>query len=110
MTVAPSCSNTWGPTSYAAPLAQSSTIVSPSSGPGDEATRCLTYALTPAWLSPMRPTSEPVGRSHGSSRRFSICSSSSSSSLSPPRARNLMPLSGIGLWLAEIMTPMSASR
>ena len=31
-----------------------------------------------------------------------------SGSLCPPRLNNLMPLSGIGLWLAEIMTPRSA--
>src|SRR4051794_30261859 len=31
-----------------------------------------------------------------------------SSSLTPPRARNLMPLSGIGLWLADSTTPRSA--
>src|SRR6476619_3347087 len=50
----------------------------------------------------------PVGRSHGSRSRFSIAVSIASSSFTPPRARNLMPLSGIGLWLAESTTPRSA--
>src|SRR5688572_24766161 len=39
-----------------------------------------------------------------------MASSTSSASLWPPRAKNLMPLSGIGLWLAEIITPRSTSR
>src|SRR5688572_18270545 len=132
-TVAPRRLKTSGPTWNAAPFAQSRTTVRPSSlvGPSPEAimspspeaimspspeeivdtesTRCLTYVVTPAWLSPMRPTSAPVGRAHGSSRRFSMRISMSSSSLCPPRDRNLMPLSGIGLWLAEIITPMSAA-
>src|SRR5919107_3372537 len=56
----------------------------------------------------MRPTAAPVGRSHGSRSRCSMTRSRSSSSLTPPRARNLIPLSGIGLWLAEIITPRSA--
>ena len=42
--------------------------------------------------------------------RASIASSSASASLCPPRAKNLMPLSGIGLCDAEIITPRSASR
>ena len=36
-------------------------------------------------------------------------SSTSSGSLAPPRAKNLMPLSGAGLCDAETMTPKSAS-
>src|SRR5690554_5602061 len=39
-----------------------------------------------------------------------MASSTASSSLWPPRAKNLMPLSGMGLWDAEITTPRSASR
>ena len=39
----------------------------------------------------------------------SIAASTASGSLCPPRLNSLMPLSGIGLWLAEIMTPRSAS-
>ncbi len=57
----------------------------------------------------MRPTFAPMGRAHGSRMRTSMASSSSSSSLTPPRAKNLMPLSGMGLCDAEIMTPRSAS-
>ena len=38
----------------------------------------------------------------------SIAASTASGSLCPPRLNSLMPLSGIGLWLAEIMTPRSA--
>src|SRR4051795_280369 len=41
--------------------------------------------------------------------RRSIAASTASGSLCPPRLNNLMPLSGIGLWLAEIITPRSAS-
>ena len=40
--------------------------------------------------------------------RASIRASIASSNLPPPRANNLIPLSGIGLWEAEIMTPRSA--
>src|SRR3954453_17353253 len=37
--------------------------------------------------------------------RRSIAASTASGSLWPPRLNNLMPLSGIGLWLAQSMTP-----
>jgi hypothetical protein len=57
----------------------------------------------------MRPMPAPTGRSHGSLSRASMASSTSSSSFSPPRAKNLIPLSGAGLWLAESITPKSAS-
>ena len=40
----------------------------------------------------------------------SIASSTASGSLTPPRAKNLIPLSGAGLWLADSMTPRSAPR
>ena len=40
--------------------------------------------------------------------RASISSSTASASLCPPRAKSLIPLSGIGLWLAESTTPKSA--
>ena len=56
------------------------------------------------------PTPAPVGRAHFSRIRDSMASSSASSSLLPPRAKNLIPLSGIGLWLADSMTPRSASQ
>src|SRR5215208_3925934 len=69
---------------------------------------------TRAGSSRTRPTSAPVGRGLAPLRvaaviRASIASSSSSPSLAPPRAKNLIPLSGIGLWLAEIITPRSAN-
>src|SRR3954447_3088994 len=71
--------------------------------------RWSAYSETARGYGAMRPTFAPVGRFHGSRRRRSITRSMSSSSFTPPRARNLMPLSGIGLWLAEIITPRSAS-
>ena len=49
-----------------------------------------------------------VGRTRRTTVR-SIAASTASGSLCPPRLNSLMPLSGIGLWLAEIMTPRSAS-
>ena len=60
------------------------------------------YGVDPADVAAGRaaPTSSP--------RCCSIAFSTASSSLWPPRARNLMPLSGIGLWEAEIITPRSA--
>ena len=60
-----------------------------------------------------RRSARPARRSHRSGaasprlRRASICSSTSSASLCPPRAKNLIPLSGIGLCEAEIITPRS---
>jgi len=38
----------------------------------------------------------------------SMAASTASGSLCPPRLNSLMPLSGIGLWLAESITPRSA--
>ena len=52
-------------------------------------------------------TAPPTGRSQSSPMRASMAASRSSSSLCPPRARNLMPLSGMGLCDAESTTPMS---
>ena len=40
--------------------------------------------------------------------RLSIRSSTSSGSLKPSRPKNLIPLSGYGLWEAEMTTPASA--
>ena len=57
---------------------------------------------------PDRPTSAPVGRSQFSPSRRSMLSSTSSGSLCPPLAKNLIPLSGLGLCDAESMTPRSA--
>ncbi|CAB4668962.1 unannotated protein [freshwater metagenome] len=56
----------------------------------------------------IRPTFAPVGRSQGSPRWASIAASSESSNLPPPRAKNLIPLSGMGLCDALIITPRSA--
>ena len=39
-----------------------------------------------------------------------MASSVASGSLTPPRPKNLIPLSAAGLWLAEMTTPNSASR
>ncbi len=54
-----------------------------------------------------------VGRDPRASGEFlaaaTIASSTVSASLCPPREKNLMPLSAIGLCDAEIMTPRSAS-
>ena len=58
-----------------------------------------------------RPTPAPVGRWSSSAAGDDAARSrprASSGSLCPPRLNSLMPLSGIGLWLAEIMTPRSA--
>ena len=38
-----------------------------------------------------------------------MAASTASSSFCPPRAKNLIPLSGMGLWDAEMTTPRSAS-
>src|SRR3954454_23873241 len=73
-------------------------------------TRCSTYSSTGFAYGVTRPTCPPSGRSQSSSRCCSICFSTASSSLRPPRARNLMPLSGIGLCEALMTTPRSAPR
>ena len=65
------------------------------------------FSFAPASLI-ARPTPRPVGRSHGSLMRASTRASIESSSFPPPRANNLIPLSGIALCEAEIMTPKSA--
>ena len=93
-------------------MAQSATTFSPFSGVawglpasiGATAdTRWSIYrlvAVTVSWLT--RPTPAPVGRSQSLPSTASISSSLLSGSLKPPRAKNLMPLSGMGLWEAEI--------
>ena len=62
-------------------------------------------AVAVSWL--IRPTPAPVGRSQSWPSTLSISSSLVSGSLKPPRAKNLMPLSGMGLWDAEITAPIS---
>ena len=100
-----------------APFAQSATIFNPLSGLGwvlsgpigaMVETRWSIYrlvAVTVSWL--IRPTPAPVGRSQSWPSTASIWSSLASGNLNPPRAKNLMPLSGIGLWEAEITAPIS---
>ena len=108
ITVAPARASASGATNDAAPLAQSTTIVRPSSRVVTDVMRYSMYfSFAPSSLM-ARPTPRPVGRSHGSPIRASISASIESSSLPPPRANNLMPLSGIALWDAEIITPRSA--
>ena len=53
-------------------------------------------------------SSAPVGRGAGASSPSSTASRRASGSLCPPAAKSLMPLSGIGLCEAEIITPRSA--
>ena len=62
-------------------------------------------AVVVSWLT--RPTPAPVGRSQSWPSTASISSSFVSGSLNPPRAKNLMPLSGMGLCDAEITAPIS---
>ena len=62
-------------------------------------TRWAAYSATAVGYGVTRPTSAPVGRAHVLADAVARSRHSmASSSLSPPRARNLMPLSGIGLW------------
>lgn len=56
----------------------------------------------------IRPIRSPVGPVMRGSIASSMRSSSSSESFRPPAAKNLMPLSGIGLWDAEIIAPSAA--
>jgi hypothetical protein len=63
----------------------------------------------PAGRGRMRPTAAPIGR--GPQRAHPLGRSGPRrrrTSLCPPRAKNLMPLSGIALCEAESMTPKSA--
>ena len=115
-TLAPRRPNTSGATSDAAPLAQSSTRVRPSRAPsGNAPTSPSTYRSQPASAITV-PTPSPVGPGSRAApdvsdppptpRRRSISASSrastSSLSLRPPAAKNLMPLSWKGLWEAEM--------
>ena len=107
-TVAPARASASGATYDAAPFAQSTTIFSPSKRVATDVIKCSMYfSFAPSSLI-ARPTPRPVGRSHGSPMRASISASIESSSLPPPRANNLIPLSGIALCEAEIITPRSA--
>ena len=108
ITFAPASSSARGPTSCAAPSAQSRTTVRPASGWSIDRTRWAAYSSMAVGYAVTRPTAPPVGRSNSSSRRRSMAASIASSSLRPPRAKNLMPLSGIGLCDADRTTPKSA--
>ena len=117
VTSAPARRKASGATTDVAPFAQSATIFRPFSGVGCDfsgptgamaETRWSMYrlvAVAVSWLT--RPTPAPVGRSQSWPSTASISSSLVSGSLKPPRAKNLMPLSGIGLWDAEITAPIS---
>ena len=111
-TVAPSRRKTSGATSDAAPLAQSSTRVRPANAPGAEHAH---HARRRSGRGRRRrstvPTPSPIGAGGcvpagvRPSRRSSSASSrasTSSLSLRPPAAKNLIPLSWKGLWDAEI--------
>ncbi len=114
-TSAPAARRAAGPTSLAAPLAQSTAMRRPASGCAEplapiEPTRCSTYESPALPVSDwMWPTAAPRGRSQASLRRLSIASSTASGSLTPPRAKNLMPLSGMALCEADRTTPRSTS-
>src|SRR3954454_14736195 len=111
-TVAPAWRYTSGAMVAAAPWAPSTTSVRPDSGRSTVPSRWATYSAAASDRSRTRPTSAPVGRWSSVAPEVtvrSIAASSASGSLCPPRLKSLMPLSGIGLWLAEIMTPRSAS-
>ena len=116
-TSAPARRRASGATTEVAPLAQSATIRRPSRGLGwvlsgatgaTASTRWSMYmlvAVTVSWET--RPTPSPTGRSQSWPRTASMSSSLESWSLKPPRAKNLMPLSGMGLWEAEMTAPIS---
>src|ERR687886_1257881 len=107
-TSAPASRSARGAAALAAPWAQSTTTFNPSSRFGREPSSRATYRSVASASGRTRPTPAPVGRSQSSPRRRSMSSSTSSGSLWPPLAKNLIPLSGIGLWDAERTTPRSA--
>ena len=112
---APSSRRMRGAARNAAPLAQSTTTCRPSSlRPSSVATTCVTYSSTPPLSSLATPTPVPAGPGSGATEASSSSSRSTRRSRSsgifrPPGAKNLMPLSTYGLWLAEI-TAAGASR
>ena len=107
-TSAPALRYASGATKDDAPLAQSTTIFKPLSGVSTDESKCLRYRSVALSSLIARPTFLPVGRSQSSPIRASIRASIASSNLPPPRANNLIPLSGIGLCEALIITPRSA--
>ena len=110
LTRAPACSKAAGATLLAAPWAASTTTCRPSRRCGSAGAGAQVALL-------------PVGAGGGRGRRRLRWGAptarrgaprwrprSSSASLWPPRAKNLMPLSGMALCEAESMTPRSAPR
>ena len=110
-TSAPASRSARGPASEAAPCGAVEDDLEPrragrsiGARPGGRRTRstAASYGAHPADVAAGRAVPRPRAS------RCSIAASMASSSLTPPRARNLMPLSGIGLWEAESITPRSA--
>src|SRR6266699_1315322 len=139
MTSAPARRSTSGAIWYAAPCAQSATTRRPASGgcgwSGSVASRWSRYRSCSSLASLTRPNSLTAGPASvdwafvdwafvdwafvdwafvdwafGARSRASMSSSTASVSLTPPRPKNLIPLSLAGLWLAEMTTPNAASR
>ena len=109
VTRAPASVNTSGDTPAAAPWAQSSTTCRPS-----RSSRHACRAGAPR-SGPRRPRNggcdrprTPVGASLVDASACSMRSSTSSGSLVPPCAKNLIPLSAAGLCDADTITPKSA--
>ena len=109
-TSAPSSHSTSGAVRYAAPLAQSTTIFSPSSRRprGKLILANSIYRPRPSSIRVARPMPEASASPGAPSSNSSICSSTASESLNPSGPKNLMPLSWNGLCEAEIITPRSA--
>ena len=95
-TSAPSSWNTWGPTWYAAPWAQSTTIFIPlrSSSAGKVDLQNSMYRPEASSMRFARPSCAAELQPMVNSRAFSISASKSSGSLNPSPEKNLMPLSG----------------
>src|SRR5207245_1881064 len=91
----------------AARSAQSTTMRRPSSRFGRVAINRWTYqSAPPSRSATTRPIDAPAGPGPVAvASRSSMASSVALASLVPPGPKNLSPLSGIGLWLAEILTP-----
>src|SRR5207302_9861230 len=106
-TSAPAARYVAGAAVPAAPFAQSTTMRRPSSRFGRVAINRWTYqSAPPSRSATTRPIDAPAGPGPVAvASRSSMASSVALASLVPPGPKNLSPLSGIGLWLAEIITP-----
>ena len=106
--MAPSWVSTQGAATAAAPFPQSTTTLKASRRrPSSVVSRRVSYSRRAPSSTRAVPTAAPSTRV-GAARPASSASSSaskrasiSSVSLRPPRAKNLMPLSGNRLWLAD---------